>query len=190
MSSDVIMGFTLLLVGIFVLLVALASYLMKTDLAIKNTQHVEAFGVSVDVSISALFAVLGLAAAFGGVYLRIQDAQAKDGLLKERDQEIRRLKSEQYLNVTAWATLEGVPSKSELDNLRLTCRSYLPSNQTVTCNVGEKFGQQVQLDFSDVTKDTVLQVNIVEDRLDGKGAKWLLRDFKPLIQTLSLKKDN
>src|SRR5262249_33247003 len=123
----------------------------------------EAFGVKLDVSISALFAVLGIALALAGVYLRLQDVKAKDDQLRGLANEIQSLRNSQQVNISAWVSLEDVKTKDDLDKLNLTCRSYLPSKAHFTCKVGEKFGNQVQLDFNNVTKETLLEVNLADE---------------------------
>jgi|SoiMethySBSTD1v2_1073268.scaffolds.fasta_scaffold1233238_1 hypothetical protein len=188
----------LLLLGLggVVIVAALVAYIKKWGLHIAAPQRVEAFGLKIEVSIAAFFAVIGVALSGGGLYLILLDVAAQErhsaeveAQLKQKEMDIRRLEAGQRLNISAFVTLDGVDDAT-MESLRLTCRSYLPSREQVSCKVANKFGNSLQLDFADVTKNHVLEVNVVEERDDGKALQWLFKDFLPLTPKFQLTKEH
>ena len=191
-----IMGAVLLpLIGIAIVLFALLAFVLPFGLSLKDTtQKIKGFGLDLQVSVLALFVLIGLTLSLTGIYLITQDYESKIEELTDYKVKLQNaehafkqaLAQARQVDVQALITLNDAGAEGSPDPQKLRCKLFIfgdaqPRDLRVEKGI-QKGEYSVWID--NMNAGTIIRRLVCED--PDENRKWTLEKFNPLNPEYSL----
>jgi hypothetical protein len=191
MTSSVISGIILPTFGVGIVLFCLLSFVFPYGERFKDkVQKIKALGVDLEVSVLALFILVGVVMAFVGVYLRVSDYEGRLQLAANDANAMRKaLEQAHHLHFKPLVALEGVDANHmpKLSDVRVEYRAF-GDDRPLTGTAGPGFSpDHFQITLDDVTPATVILALTLEDQATGQ--RWRrIESILPLQPDYTLKR--
>lgn len=185
------------IVGIGIIVFCVLSFFLPYGANFRGkVQKIKGFGVDLEVSVVALFIIVGVGMSFAGIYLEIKNFeerlaladQTRTAARTQRDLAMEALRNAKQFHINAFVTLAETTAAS-MPKLEDVEGSYHPWGEDPIKAVVTKGleSNQFRIILEDVTRETVIRGIVIEDRATGR--KWKSKkneSFSPLEPSYAL----
>ena len=190
--ESVLISYVFPILGILILLFCIFSYFFRYGEKFKGkVQKVKAFGVDIEVSVLSLFILIGLVFSALGVYLYLNNFDAKISNYEAQMNKIKtKLEEAEKRDIVLLVSLDGVSEENEPSLSDLQCHYKCPvSRHDERADVSKGyFPLQYKIHLRDIKRTTYIVKLVMEDAASGR--KWMKMNFAPFEPYFKLETEN
>ncbi len=179
--ESILISYILPIFGLLMLLFCILSYFFPYGERFRGKiQKIKAFGMNFEVSILALFILIGLAFSCFGIYLFVNNYETQINGYEAKISKIEaKIAEAEKRDLVLLISLEGTNEENEPNFTDLQCYYSCPGlDQEVRADMSKGYiPDQYKIHLKDIKRTTFIVNLTIEDAANGK--KWIKNNFAP-----------